>query len=60
MKRLSIKPLTDPDNRYIARQICYVLNIEGLETYILVPTDPLDIDRLAQALRPAPGRLWRY
>ncbi len=48
-------PLTDPVNRYIARQICYVMNIEGLETYILVPTDPLDIDRLAQALRPAPG-----
>jgi PatG C-terminal len=47
--------LTDPANRYIARQICYVLNIEGLETYILVPTDPLDIDRLAQALRPPPA-----
>lgn len=48
------KVLTDPNNGYIARQICYVLNIEGLETYILVPSDPLDIDRLAQALRPAP------
>ena len=49
------KALTDPANRYIARQICYVLTIEGLETYILVPTDPLDIDRLAQALAPSPG-----
>jgi PatG C-terminal len=49
------KALTDQANRYIARQICYVLTIEGLETYILVPTDPFDIDRLAQALRPAPG-----
>jgi hypothetical protein len=47
--------LTDPANRYIARQICYVLTIEGLETYILIPTHPLDIDRLAEALRPAPG-----
>lgn len=47
--------LADPINRYIARQICYVLNIERLETYILVPTDPLDIDRLIQALRPAPS-----
>jgi cyclic patellamide precursor peptide PatG len=45
---------TDPNNRYLARQICYILNIEGLETYILVPGDPLDIDRFAQALRPAP------
>jgi hypothetical protein len=49
------RALTNPDNRYIARQVCYVLTIEGLETYILVPTDPLDVDRLAQAIRPAPG-----
>jgi hypothetical protein len=48
------KILTDPNNRYVARQICYILTIEGLETYILVPSDPLDFDRLAQALRPAP------
>jgi hypothetical protein len=47
--------LTDAANRYIARQICYVLTIEGLETYILVPSDPLDINRLAESLRPAPG-----
>lgn len=46
--------LTDVENRYLARQICYILTIERLETYILVPSDPLDIDRLAQALRPAP------
>jgi hypothetical protein len=32
-----------------------VFKIEGLETYILIPTDPLDIDRLAQAIRPAPS-----
>jgi hypothetical protein len=49
------KTLTDPANRYIARQICYVLKIEGLETYILIPADPSDVDGLAQALRPAPG-----
>jgi PatG C-terminal len=48
------KVITDPANRYMARQMCYVLTIEGLETYILVPADPLDVDRLAQALRPAP------
>ena len=32
-----------------------MLDIEGLETYILVLTDPLDIDRLAEAFRPAPA-----
>ena len=49
------RTLTDPNNRYIARQVCYVLTIEGLETYILVPSDPLDLDRLAQAIKPVPG-----
>jgi len=51
------RSLTDQNNRYISRQVCYVLTIEGLETYILVPSDPLDIDRLAQALRSVPGDL---
>src|SRR5688500_9649813 len=42
-------------NRYIARQICWVFIIEGLETYILVPRDPADLDLLLQALRPTPS-----
>lgn len=46
--------LSHPDNRYIARKVCYVLTIEKLETYILVPTDSLDVERLAKAVRPAP------
>jgi len=50
------KTLTDSNNRYLARQICYVFNIENLETYVLVPSDPYDIDKLAQALRPSPAR----
>lgn len=48
------KVLTDPNNQYISRQICYLFNVEGLETYILIPSNPLDFDRLAQALRPSP------
>jgi PatG C-terminal len=43
--------LSDANNRYIARQICYVLTIGGLEAYILVPSDPLDVDKLAQTIR---------
>jgi PatG Domain len=34
------KTLTDSNNRYLAHQICYVFNIENLETYVLVPSDP--------------------
>lgn len=41
-------------NRYLARQLCWVLTIEGLETYILVPRDPSDFDLLVEALRPTP------
>ena len=35
--------------------LCWVLTIEGLETYILVPRDPSDLDTLVQAVRPAPS-----
>jgi hypothetical protein len=48
------KVLGDRANRYLARQMCWVLTIEGLETYILVPRDPSDLDQLIGALRPAP------
>jgi hypothetical protein len=35
------------------RQLCWVLTIQGLETYLLVPRDPADIDLLVEAIRPA-------
>jgi len=41
-------------NRYLVRQICWVLTIEGLETYILMPRDPLDYELVIGALRPVP------
>ena len=46
--------LSQRQNRYLARQLCYVLTIEGLETYILVPRDPVDFELLVDAVRPAP------
>lgn len=45
--------LSQRQNRYLARQLCYVLTIEGLETYILHPRDPADFDLLVEAIRPA-------
>jgi len=42
-------------NRYLARRLCWILTIEGLETYILQPRDPADIDLLVEAVRPAPS-----
>lgn len=47
--------LSQRQNRYLARQLCYLLSIEGLETYILQPRDPADFDVLIDALRPAPS-----
>lgn len=47
--------LSQRANRYLARQLCWVLTIEGLETYILRPRDPADLDLLVEAIRPAPS-----
>lgn len=47
--------LSKRDNRYLARQLCYVLTVEGLETYLLQPRDPADLDLLIDAIRPAPS-----
>src|SRR6516165_12388930 len=46
--------LSKPENRYLARQMCWVMSIEGLETYILVPRDLSDISLLVDALRTTP------
>jgi hypothetical protein len=46
--------LSQRENRYLARQLCYLLTIEGLETYILRPGDSSDVDLLIEAIRPAP------
>jgi hypothetical protein len=46
--------LSRPENRYLARQMCWVMTIEGLETYILLPRDPADISLLVEALRANP------
>ena len=47
--------LSKRENRYLVRQLCWVLTIQGLETYLLVPRDPADIDLLVEAIRPAPN-----
>lgn len=46
--------LSDPANRYLARELCWVFTIEGLETYILFPRDSADLDLLINAVRPNP------
>ena len=48
------KVLVCPENRYIVRQLCWVLTIEGLETYLLEPREPADLNLLIEAVRPRP------
>lgn len=49
--------LSDPANRYLARQLCWVLTIEGIDTYLLIPRDATDLDLLIDSIRPAPSPL---
>lgn len=44
--------LSKPENRYLVRQLCWVMTIGGLETYILAPRDPADLALLVDTLRP--------
>jgi hypothetical protein len=44
--------LSQRENRYLARQMCWVLTVQGLETYILAPRDPADIDLLVSGIEP--------
>ena len=46
--------LTNPENRYLVRQLCWVYSIGGVETYLLRPSDPADFQLLADAVRPTP------
>jgi hypothetical protein len=47
--------LSKPENRYLARQMCWVLTTQGLETYILAPRDPVDFSQLVGVIRPVPS-----
>jgi hypothetical protein len=41
-------------NRYLVKQLCWVMTVGGLETYIVVPRDPGDANLLVETLRPNP------
>jgi hypothetical protein len=47
--------LSQRENRYLVRQLCWVMSIQGLETYLLLPRDPADIELLVETIRPAPS-----
>jgi PatG C-terminal len=47
--------LSSRPNRYLTRQLCWVLTIETLDTYILRPRDPADFDNLVETYRTQPN-----
>lgn len=49
------KLLSQRANRYLARQLCWVMTIEGLESYIVIPHDPADLDLLVECFRGTPS-----
>jgi hypothetical protein len=56
-RKVAHSVLSQRGNRYIARKLCWVLAVEGLETYIVLVRDPTDLDLLIEALRPTPSPL---
>ena len=44
--------LSQPENRYLARKLSWILTMEGVPIYILLPTGPEDLDILLEAIRP--------
>ncbi len=44
--------LLKKENRYLLRQICWVLNIEGLDAYVLQPLDLDDLEYFINAFHP--------
>jgi hypothetical protein len=46
--------LAERANRYLARQLCWVFVIEGLDSYLLAPRDPGDIEFITQSVRARP------
>ncbi|HEY2290542.1 MAG TPA: hypothetical protein VGM86_07560 [Thermoanaerobaculia bacterium] len=65
VKALDSAHLTDPevlhqilaDHRYLAREVCWVMAVEGIEVYVLIPRDGHVLDQLVEAIRPAPPGL---
>jgi hypothetical protein len=48
------RTLQNPNNHYIARQMCWVLTVQGIDTYLLLPRDSTDLGLLLSTLREEP------
>jgi hypothetical protein len=46
--------LSASDSLYLVRQLCWVMNISGVDTYLVTPRNPADFGLLIESLRPSP------
>lgn len=46
--------LSRPENRYLTQQLCWVFTVAGMDTYILYPRNPVDMEVLVGSLRDRP------
>ena len=46
------KVLSARENRYLARQMCWVLSIADTDTYLVQPRTPEDLDMVLESIRP--------
>ena len=51
------KMLSNPNYRYLIRQLCWVFTVAGIETYILKPRDPVDYDLFIKSFSQPRGNL---
>ena len=47
--------LGNRENRYLARQLCWLFTVQGLPTYLVSIRDPADLDLLIDAVREDPA-----
>jgi hypothetical protein len=47
--------LSRPEHRYLARELTWVLAVQGVETFLLVPPSDAELDQLIAALQPRDG-----
>ena len=55
-RRALHKALSQPENRYLARELGWIFTVGEQDHYILKPWDPVDLDRLVATQRPDVSR----
>ncbi len=53
-KEAFYKVFSDPQNRYLASEVCWVMTINGLDAYIVMMRDPFQLGSLIETQRPRP------